>query len=422
MAIFRPGGVAGSVSGALGGQVYVNSRSGPVIRRRGVRSGGPSIAAVAARGMPGRVAAAWQALTDAQRDAWRTAAAGLRFPNRLGVMRAITGYQLYASYVMDVYLGSAPASLTPPAASSIYQPAGVTAYFIEGGPYAVTSRGLPLFGLTPTEYVYCQRGRAVGQNTGFNRYVRVGSWLHPFGSYDAYDECAAAGCDMFDGERFAIGDSWQTSGGYLSPRVWAPSTVGGLPFVSADFENGTIAPFETAGGTWAVNTTNPRSGTYSLQYTVAPGPVVQGQIISFAGLPVYPCRGHVFDWWGTWATGAASVRMWFGAQGTTNNYAALFASGGNLTILKLVSAVQTSVCVTTLPALTNGAWYRCRVSWGYAGTMSITLFDSGGTQLGTASGTDTTYNVGAIGFRAVNVASSGFTSYFDDVEIVGRAA
>jgi len=99
MAIYRHGSLAGAISGSVGGITFVNARGSKVVRFRPIKSPKnqrslPSIG-TEARGAFSTAVAGWQALADEPRQAWKTLATEVTFPNRLGQKRSITGYQLY---------------------------------------------------------------------------------------------------------------------------------------------------------------------------------------------------------------------------------------------------------------------------------------------------------------------------------------
>lgn len=95
MAIFRSGPLIGAISGNLGGLCFVQTKAGPVIRKRNVRTKQTSNRQTLIRTAFSTNRARWRAITDNQRTAWRQSAASILLPNRLGVRRNLSGYQLY---------------------------------------------------------------------------------------------------------------------------------------------------------------------------------------------------------------------------------------------------------------------------------------------------------------------------------------
>lgn len=423
MAIFRAGGVVGSVSGKVGGFVYVNGRNGPVVRRAPVRVPSQSEAAIAARGMPGRVAAAWNALTDSQRQSWRTAAAQLKFPNRLGVLRQLSGFQLYSMYAMDIYLGNPPAALLPPGQSLIYAPAYVRSYFLAGGPYAVTSWGVPWPTSTPTDFFFLQNGRAQTQTTGFNRFRRIGTATHRIGSTDVYALAAAAGVPLLSGARFALADSWQVGTGYLGQRVWSTGTVDATPFVVDDFESGSLAAYSGDLSSFSIQSSVVHDGASALRCQFTNASAVTRSILSTTGLPLYLLPGHQFQFW-TRLDGAGTERMQFlfGATSGVNGYRLVLRSNALGGLQKVVAGVGTNLFIGTVASYTQGTWYRFLVDWGYTGNFTVRIYDAGGTLRLSGTATDTTFTYGGIDWQGLNTAGGTCTAYYDSLQVVGRAA
>jgi len=60
-------------------------------------------------------------------------------------------------------------------------------------------------------------------------------------------------------------------------------------------------------------------------------------------------------------------------------------------------------------------WYETKVSWGNDGTIDVTIYEDGSTEVASLSATDTTYSSGGIGFNASGLAffaSYGFGDYY----------
>ena len=98
MAIFRPSGIVGAISGNLGTLNFGNARFGPFVRRRAYPSADRGERRLANRATYAGASPAWRALTVAQRIAWRSAAASFNHTNRLGVNSPLSGWQLYLKY------------------------------------------------------------------------------------------------------------------------------------------------------------------------------------------------------------------------------------------------------------------------------------------------------------------------------------
>lgn len=423
MAIVRPGALVGGISGALGSSVFANTRAGLVVRPRGVRTGAASSALALRQGDMGRVINAWNALTSAQRAAWATAALTRGLPNRLGVVRPISGFQLYCQYALGVYGGSPPAALAPPTQSLIYAPTFVGVNFLEGGPYAITSRGAPFSATLPVEFGFIQSTRRATQTSGFSRVRRVGSWTHPYGSYDVYALAQAAGITLFDTFPFAAGVSWQVGGGYMGKRFISAGTVGGVPWTITDFEDGSLSAYAGDLSSFSIVSSPVHGGAKSLQVSFTNAASVTRAIYSYGGLPVYPVLGHVFEvWMRLETTNTDRVVFRFAQQDTSNYYRFNLRSTGVFGTQKIVAGVSTNLALGTIPSFAVATWYRFVMSWAYSGVQTVYAYNTGGTQLASASASDSTFVRGGFGFAAINVAGAAALGYFDDAKITGRAS
>lgn len=73
----------------------MQTQNGVVMRRRTVGCNKNTERELAARAYRAWVAGKWQEQTETQREAWRSAAVGITEPNRLGVARRLSGFQLF---------------------------------------------------------------------------------------------------------------------------------------------------------------------------------------------------------------------------------------------------------------------------------------------------------------------------------------
>jgi hypothetical protein len=74
---------------------FANTSKGPVLRTRARRIPQNSFRQQRAQAKWQRATLMWQALTDTQRNQWRTLAATINWPNALGTPRKISGFSLY---------------------------------------------------------------------------------------------------------------------------------------------------------------------------------------------------------------------------------------------------------------------------------------------------------------------------------------
>lgn len=96
MAIFEPGPLIGRIRGRVGGAVFTNSRSAPVIRSFVQPIDPATPAQITRRANLGIIAAIWRDdLTPAQRTAWDDLAAPAHLRNSLGLQFTPTGRQLF---------------------------------------------------------------------------------------------------------------------------------------------------------------------------------------------------------------------------------------------------------------------------------------------------------------------------------------
>lgn len=175
-------------------------------------------------------------------------------------------------------------------------------------------------------------------------------------------------------------------------------------------------------GSFGVDTATASDGDNSLYYD---GATVSGwhHLVSTSGLSEYPQQGDTFRWGmyiGPNAGGAVSVFTW-AAQSATwapNGYGVRInrnpSSSNTIQLEKDFTAFSASSASTTAP-IPQSEWLTCVVDWADDGTMTFTLFDAAGTQLGQVSATDTTYTTGGLGFEASD--SAGASPRFDAIQI-----
>lgn len=422
MAIFRGGSLAQAVSGKVGGVEFVLSPSGPVLRARGRRSAPASAPRLAARATLERLWGLWRALSDDERRAWVTAASGVRVRNRLGVSRVVRGFELYFQTAIEVYDGFPPAGLVPPAVMQLYAPTLVRAYFLEGGPYAVTSSGSPFGVSTLYERGYVQVGRGPAQLTGFNRYRAIETRLKPTATMDWYTAIAADGIPVFDGTRIAWASAWRVLGGLVGARVWATGTVGDVPWVVDDFERAGLLYYTGSTAFYSIVGSPVISGVRSLQYS-APGPAVSlAEIYSLSGLYIYPLRGHVFEVWVRRSAQADRVGVYFARRSSESYYFWQTSGSGSPLLLRGDSGGGAVIVTMSAWTMTPDTWFRLVVSWRSDGFFDVRVFDAVGGQVSIGTGTDTMWDSGGIGFRGRNVAGQAATVHFDGFRVTGRAS
>lgn len=100
MALIKYSPLVGAVAGKVGGVTFVSKGRGASVRGCASTVERDSVAAAKARARHQAGVAGWLALTDAQRGTWRARALGVLEPNALGVVRALSGIELYERVAM----------------------------------------------------------------------------------------------------------------------------------------------------------------------------------------------------------------------------------------------------------------------------------------------------------------------------------
>lgn len=187
-----------------------------------------------------------------------------------------------------------------------------------------------------------------------------------------------------------------------------------------DFEDGDISEYSEKNGTSnSVQTSTVKFGTYALRINNQGS--TTDKIQSFAGLDRYPQAGDTFEYYAQ-ATDVSDTfsEIWFGIQEDTAQppgYTVVMQGNNDTLNLRKYDGTETEVGFGSPLASTSvtwnaNEWYRFKVEWGAGGTITVTAFDSGGTQVGQISATDTGYTGGGFGWRVENSSS-----YFDHAEI-----
>jgi len=114
MAIFRPGHVVGAISGNLGAVNYATGPYGPYVRKRLVRTDKSTERQLASRAALQKAKSDWLDLTEEQRDSWKAAARGLKFRNRLGTPRSLSGFLVFLRMNMPYTADLVEFPLNPP--------------------------------------------------------------------------------------------------------------------------------------------------------------------------------------------------------------------------------------------------------------------------------------------------------------------
>lgn len=191
-----------------------------------------------------------------------------------------------------------------------------------------------------------------------------------------------------------------------------------------DFEDGNIGEYSGNTGSYSVRSGG-ISGSNYLQ-TSTNNTVIKS--LPGDGLPYYPSRGDIVEWW-TYENGNGNAaELWLGAQdysGTGGGYnVAVVTSTSGETYMRIGTEGGTGDDVGSSTAI-NGAekeWVRCRLEWGDP-TMTFEVYDTDGNLYGTVSGDDTQYDSGGIGFDTSwsnNSNSEPYDQRWDYIRKVGE--
>ena len=114
MALIRPGGLVGQISGRLGGDVYSHNRYGQYVRTGTNPVTSTTSYALAAKARMTSVTQAWQSRTAAEKLAWNAWATTNPTVNRLGESIILTGHAAYVGINARLMLiGVAPITAPP---------------------------------------------------------------------------------------------------------------------------------------------------------------------------------------------------------------------------------------------------------------------------------------------------------------------
>jgi len=97
MALIRPGGLVGQISGRLGGDVFSHNRYGQYVRAGSNPVTGTTSYALAAKARMTQASQGWQSLTAAVKLAWNAWASTNPTINRLGESIHLTGHAAYVA-------------------------------------------------------------------------------------------------------------------------------------------------------------------------------------------------------------------------------------------------------------------------------------------------------------------------------------
>jgi len=114
MAKFLPGPTVAAVSGSIGGTTYSRNRYGAYMRFRAKPVVSTTEKAIAAKARMTAATQAWQGLTDAQRDSWRSWATSNPVVGSLGMSQQLTGHAAFSGNYARMSVWGYPVLTDPP--------------------------------------------------------------------------------------------------------------------------------------------------------------------------------------------------------------------------------------------------------------------------------------------------------------------
>jgi hypothetical protein len=114
MAKFKPGPVAGQLSGSIAASTFSRNRYGPYIRARAVPTKSFTSAAMAAKSRLTSTSQGWASLTAPQRLAWNNWAGANPVIDALGEKQELTGHACYVQLNTRILVAGGTVIATPP--------------------------------------------------------------------------------------------------------------------------------------------------------------------------------------------------------------------------------------------------------------------------------------------------------------------
>lgn len=173
MAKIKLGSIVVDMRGKLGGQVYAKNRSGAYVRNKVTPVNPQTSFQAAARGILASFSEGWRNLTEAQRDAWRSAVDDYQSTNVFGDTVKPTGKNLYTKLninLSDIGQGGinspiAPAAIVEPSDLSLVADTGTE-------PFELSFSGADA---DQTYKVFATAPQSAGVNFFKNKYRLIGT-------------------------------------------------------------------------------------------------------------------------------------------------------------------------------------------------------------------------------------------------------
>jgi len=193
------------------------------------------------------------------------------------------------------------------------------------------------------------------------------------------------------------------------------------PFVSDgpidDFNDGDIVEYSGNKVSYGTQTSIVFEGSHALEMSNDDGASHEIYSLDGDGLPRYPGAGDTFSFRLYFEGPNGSAEMHFAVQNSDTYYRArVVPSVGEISIGLRDSGSLTSFD-TGAGTIPTGEWLEGVIEWKTDGDITFTLKDSAGSEIASASGNDSTYTQGGIGWDGVTDSFSGNSVYYDIAEI-----
>ncbi|WP_435067697.1 hypothetical protein [Haloplanus sp. C73] len=188
------------------------------------------------------------------------------------------------------------------------------------------------------------------------------------------------------------------------------------------FDDGDISEYHHDLSTAEAQTSVVKQGSHALRMDAS----ASGRnYIATSSPETLPQAGDDFSVWIRGSSGNEDPRVIWGYQNGTYRPAG-YVGIVNLDLNAITLARRDTdgsyekISNASTSELSADSWYQMDVSWGANGEITATLKDSSGAELGSTSGTDTTFSSGGIAFQGHNGGSTETSVYFDDFSITGE--
>lgn len=182
------------------------------------------------------------------------------------------------------------------------------------------------------------------------------------------------------------------------------------------FEDGDIDEYFGDTAPYSASQLNPFDGEYSLEATTTSSGSKRIVHSDASWGPGDDSTLHC------WVNREHSAGMLFGSQSRDETYQARIRDhDATDAILELrVANGGSSVIELSVMGIdrTQYEWLRIGVDWATDGTITATAYDDDANELGTVSGTDTTYGAGGVGVGVFTSESVSTTTCFDNIRTV----